>query len=164
MIFPFMKSTIRFTLVPLAALSFLLSALTVATAQNYSVDWFSIDGGSGTSAGGPYLLRGTIGQPDANQQPMTGGNFSLSGGFWSLTAVQTLNAPLLQIQSTGGNTARIFWPSPSEGFVLQLNTNLNNVSISGWVSAPQPVTDDGTTKFIIVNPPTGNRFYRLFKP
>jgi hypothetical protein len=28
----------------------------------------------------------------------------------------------------------------------------------------QTITDDGTNKFIIVNPPTGNRFYRLFKP
>jgi hypothetical protein len=160
----FMKSTIRFTLVTLAALSFLLSALTVATAQNYSIDWFSIDGGAGTSVGGPYSLSGTIGQPDANQQPMTGGSFSLSGGFWSLTAVQTLDAPPLGIQLVTTDTARIFWPSSSEGFVVQQNTNLNNITISGWVNAPQPVTDDGTTKFIIVNPPTGNRFYRLFKP
>ena len=159
-----MKSTVRFTLVPLAALSFLLSTLTVATAQNYSIDWFTIDGGGGTSAGGPYSLSGTIGQPDANQQAMTGGNFSLSGGFWSLVAVQTLNAPLLTIQSTAANTARVSWASPSTGFVLQQNTNLNNVTISGWVGAPQPVTDDGTTKSIIVTLPAGNRFYRLFKP
>ena len=162
--FLLMKSTIRFTLVPLATFSFLLSTLTVATAQNYSIDWFTIDGGVGTSVGGPYSLTGTIGQPDANQQPMTGGNFSLRGGFWSLVAVQTLNAPPLRIQFVTTDTARIFWPSSSEGFVLQQNTNLNNVTISGWVNAPQPVTDDGTTKFIIVTPPTGNRFYRLFKP
>jgi len=159
-----MKSAVQFTFVPLAALSLLLSTLTVATAQNYSVDWYTIDGGVGTSAGGPYSLTGTIGQADANQQAMTGGNFSLRGGFWSLLAVQTLDAPPLTIQWTATNTARIFWPSASTGFVLQLNTNLNNVTISGWVSAPQPVIDDGTTKSIIVAPPTGNRFYRLFKP
>jgi len=159
-----MKSTIHFTCVPLAALSFLLSFLSVATAQNYSIDWYTIDGGAGTSIGGPFSLSGTIGQPDANQQAMTGGNFSISGGFWSLFAVQTLDAPPLTIQWTATNTARIFWPSTSTGFVLQLNTNLNDITISGWVSAPQPVTDDGTTKSIIVNPPAGKRFYRLFKP
>jgi hypothetical protein len=159
-----MKSTLHFTCAPLAALSFLLSFLSVATAQNYSIDWFTIDGGAGTSTGGPYSLTGTIGQSDANQQVMTGGNFSLSGGFWSLVAVQTDDAPPLRIQFVTTDTARIFWPSSSEGFVLQQNTNLNNVNISGWVGAPQPVTDDGTSKFIIVNPPTGNRFYRLFKP
>jgi len=162
--YPIMKSTLHFTCAPLAALSFLLSFLSVATAQNYSIDWFTIDGGAGMSTGGPYSLTGTIGQSDANQQVMTGGNFSLSGGFWSLVAVQTDDAPPLRIQFVTTDTARIFWPSSSEGFVLQQNTNLNNVSISGWVSAPQPVTDDGTSKFVIVNPPTGNRFYRLFKP
>jgi hypothetical protein len=159
-----MKSTIRFTWVSLAALSSLLIFSSVATAQNYSIDWFSIDGGAGTSVGGPYSLTGTIGQPDANQQPMTGGIFSLNGGFWSLVAVQTLDAPPLRIQFVTTDTARIFWPSSSQGFVLQQNTNLNNATISGWVNAPQPVTDDGTSKFVIVNPPTGNRFYRLFRP
>jgi len=159
-----MKFTIHFAGLPLAVMLLLLGISPVATAQNYSIDWFSIDGGAGTSVGGPYSLSGTIGQPDANPQPMTGGNFSLSGGFWSLVAVQTLGGPPLRIQFVTTDTARIFWPSSSEGFVLQQNTNLNNVAISGWVNAPQPVTDDGASKFIIVNPPTGNRFYRLFKP
>ena len=159
-----MKSTLRIPSLAVTVLCSLLGTLTIASAQNYSIDWFTIDGGVGTSVGGPYSLSGTIGQPDANQQPMTGGNFSLSGGFWSLIAVPTLDGPPLRIQLVTTDTARIFWPSSSEGFVLQQNTNLNNVTISGWVNASQPVTDDGTSKFIIVNPPTGNRFYRLFKP
>jgi len=159
-----MKFTLCIPSLAVTVLCSLLGALTVATAQNYTIDWFTIDGGAGTSAGGPYSLTGTIGQSDANQEAMTGGDFSLNGGFWSVVAVQTPNAPLLTIQSTGTNTIRIFWPSSPEGFALQLNTNLSNASISGWVSAPQTVTDDGTTKSIIVNPPTGNRFYRLFRP
>jgi hypothetical protein len=32
------------------------------------------------------------------------------------------------------------------------------------VTPPETVTDDGTIKFIIVNPPLGNRFYRLRSP
>ncbi len=28
----------------------------------------------------------------------------------------------------------------------------------------ESLNDDGTIKSIIVNPPVGNRFYRLFKP
>ena len=31
----------------------------------YSISWYTIDGGSGTSSGGLYQLTGTIGQPDA---------------------------------------------------------------------------------------------------
>ena len=37
----------------------------MARAQtNYSIDWYTIDGG-GTSTGGVYSASGTIGQPDA---------------------------------------------------------------------------------------------------
>ena len=155
-----MKSAIHFIRLPLAVLSSLLGTLTVATAQNYSIDWFAIDGGAGTSTGGGYALSGTIGQPDANQQPMTGGNVSLTGGFWSLSAVPRPVGPPLTIQLTTTNTARVFWPWPSTGFVLQQNTGHNTPT---WVAPPQSITDNGTIKFIIV-PLTGNRFYRLFKP
>jgi hypothetical protein len=130
-------------------------------AQTYSIDWFTIDGGGGTSTGSVYSVSGTIGQPDASSQPMTGGNYSLVGGFWSLFAVQTPGAPLLTIRLTTTNTAVVLWPSPSTGFTLQQNADLLTTN---WVAAPQAVSDNGTTKFIIVNPPTGNRFYRLFKP
>ena len=36
-----------------------------AIAQPYSIDWFKIAGGGGTSTGGNYSLSGTIGQHDA---------------------------------------------------------------------------------------------------
>jgi hypothetical protein len=134
---------------------------TSAHAQSYSIDWFTIDGGGGTSTGGVFAVSGTIGQPDANQQPMTGGNFSLLGGFWSLFAVQTPGAPLLSIFLTSTNTAVVAWLSPSTGFALQQNTDLKT---SNWSAPSEIVTDNGTNKFIIVNPPTGNRFFRLFKP
>ena len=52
----------------------------VLLAQPYSLDWFTIDGGGGTSTGGVYLVSGTIGQPDAGG-PMTDGNYSLTDGF-----------------------------------------------------------------------------------
>jgi len=144
-----------------AAALCLLAAPLFSHAQSYSVDWFTIDGGGGTSTGGVYSLSGTIGQPDANAQPLAGGNFSLIGGFWSLLAVPTPGAPLLTIQLSTTNTAIISWPSPSAGFTLQQNSDL---STTNWIAAPQPVTDNGTNKFILVDPPTGNRFYRLFKP
>lgn len=130
-------------------------------AQNFSIEWHSIDGGGGTSAGGNFSLSGTIGQPDANAQPMTGGAFSLTGGFWSLFAVQTPDAPLLAIRLISSSAARVSWPSPSTGFTLQQNSDLNSTN---WLNTPQAVTDNGTNKFITVSPPTGNRFYRLFKP
>jgi hypothetical protein len=132
-----------------------------AHAQNFAIDWFTIDSGGGTSTGGVFSVSGTIGQPDASPQPMIGGNFSVTGGFWSLLAVQTPGAPLLTIRLTSTNTAQVLWPSPSAGFILQQNTDLKTVN---WLAAPESSVDDGTNKFIIINPPVGSRFYRLFKP
>jgi hypothetical protein len=69
------------------------SAFTLsATAQSYSIDWYEIAGGGGTSEGGAYSVSGTIGQPDAG--PATsGGNYSLVGGFWSFLAVVKTAGP-----------------------------------------------------------------------
>jgi hypothetical protein len=62
-------------------LAVLLLALAVfaADAQDYAVDWWTVDGGGGTSTGGVYALSGTIGQPDTGE--MSGGTFTLVGGF-----------------------------------------------------------------------------------
>ena len=151
------RITVRLAIV--LGFAFALAA-NLASAQSYSIDWFTIDGGGGTSTGGVYSVTGTIGQPDAGG-PMSGGQYSVIGGFWSLlSVVQTPNAPLLTIFRTSTNTALISWPSPSAGFNLQQNTNL---SAAVWVSPSETVNDNGTTKFIIVNPPSGNRFYRLVR-
>ncbi len=73
----------------------------------------------------------------------------------------TEDPPTLTISTSGTNTVVISWPTPSTGFNLQVNTNL---ATTNWVTPAETVSDDGTNKSIIVNPPTGNRFYRLFKP
>jgi hypothetical protein len=38
------------------------------------------------------------------------------------------------------------------------------VNTTDRASASESITDNDTNRFILVNPPTGNRFYRLFKP
>ena len=47
---------------------------------DYEMSWYTIDGGGGRSIGGPYVLTGTIGQPDAAYS--AGGGYELLGGFW----------------------------------------------------------------------------------
>ncbi len=138
----------------------LLSALR-ASAQTYSIDWSTIDGGGGTSAGGVFSVSGAVGQPDAGA--MSGGNYTLEGGFWGfISAVQSPGGPLLSIFHTGTNTLAITWPSPSTGWNLQQNTN--SVVSANWGNLNGAVQDDGTTKTLIINPSTGNCFFRLFKP
>jgi hypothetical protein len=55
-----------------------------AMAQPFDLDWFTIDGGGGTSVRNAIEVSGTIGQPDAGE--MTGGGFELIGGFWGVAA------------------------------------------------------------------------------
>jgi hypothetical protein len=42
--------------------------------------------------------------------------------------------------------------------------NTNGLNPADWSDVTDTIQDDGTTKTLTVNPPTGNRFYRLFKP
>jgi hypothetical protein len=143
----------------LALLLFLSTALS-ARAQMYSIDWYKVAGGGGTSTGDVYSVSGTIGQHDAGG-PLTGGNFSLTGGFWSIYSVQTSGAPTLRIVLTSTNTAMVYWPSPSTGFNLQVNPDLTTAS---WTTPAETVQDNGTIKYIIVSPPTNKKFYRLDNP
>ena len=126
-------------------------------AQPFTIDWFTIDGGGGTSTGGTYSVTGTIGQPDAGR--MSGGAYSLEGGFWGIIgAIQTPGSPLLRVLLTSTNTVVVAWPNPSSGFSLQQNGALGNTNWLGVTNVPIVV---GSEKQVIVAPPTGNRFYRL---
>lgn len=64
----------------------LLAALGASTLGpvGFTIDWFTIDSGGGTSSGGPFAVSGTIGQWDAGPPagPMVGGGREVSGGFW----------------------------------------------------------------------------------
>ena len=140
--------------------SFLLSASCVwALKLNYAIDWFTIDGGGGTSAGGAYAVSGTIGQADAGGA-MSGGNYSLTGGFWALiSVVQTPGAPALYI-SHSGNAITVYWQDVS-GWGLQQN---NNLAIPANWSASGGVVKSNGTNTLTINNPSGNLFFRLQHP
>jgi hypothetical protein len=126
-----------------------------ARAQSYSIDWFTIDGGGGTSTGGVYALSGTIGQPDVGIS--SGGNYTLQGGFWPgvLVVPPTGDAPALFIQLNGANVALSWSPAPP-GFVLEVS---DNVSSTAWNPAPS-----GSTNPVTLSVGSGAKFYRLRKP
>jgi hypothetical protein len=140
-----------------------LGALTVCTtrAQSYSIGWFAIEGGGGTSTGGVFSVTGTIGQPDAGAA-MSGGAFSVVGGFWSIFAVQTPGAPLLSIIRSG-NIASISWPLPATDFVLDQTTTLTG-GPAPWSQVPFPYITNASTISITLPAGTGNSYYRLRKP
>ena len=141
----------------LSVLSGMLFVLGAGSAHaQYSISWYKIAGGGGTSSNGQYIVSGTIGQHDAGG-PLTGGNYSLTGGFWSLiSVVQSAGSPRLIITHSGNNVI-VSWPSPSTGFVLQQTSDLKTT----WTTSGYSINDDGTNKSITITNPTGNLFFRL---
>ena len=131
-----------------------------APAQTYSIDWYKIAGGGGTSTGGTYQVTGTIGQHDAGG-PMTGGSYSLTGGFWALiSVVQTPGLPNLTVTHSG-NSVIVSWPDTGS-YTLQQNSNL--AASAGWTTSGYTITTAGGTNSITITPPTGNLFFRLSHP
>lgn len=137
-----------------------LGAPLAAHAQ-YSIDWYKIAGGGGTSTNGQYSLSGTIGQPDAGAT-MTGGTFTVTGGFWSLISVmQTPGTPNLAIAFVSPNSVKVSWPNTGS-YTLQQNNNL--AASGGWTTSGFSITTINTTNSITITPPPGNLFFRLSNP
>ena len=133
----------------------------LGVAQNYSVDWFTIDGGGGLSTGGVYTVSGTIGQPDAGL--MSGGNFTLQGGFWGVVSlIQTPGAPLLSITLTNRNVT-ISWPKPADGFLLE-QTNRLTGSPGLWPGVSSGYVTNSTNISVTLPASPGNQYFRLRKP
>src|ERR1700746_2423909 len=137
----------------------LVCSVVYRASGQYSSDWFKISGGADTSTGAVYSVSGTIGQHDAGG-PMVGGNYSLTGGFWSMLAVvpsgQTNPTPSLAI--TLNNAVLVSWPSSSTGFVLEQTTDLLT---GNWVAVTNAPVQIGQEWQVTINPVPGNSFYRL---
>ena len=84
----------------LAWLAVALVCAGLALAQGgYDLPWWTMDGGGGTSSGGGYSVSGTVGQADPGSQPLSGGSYTVQGGFWSgageASSGHRLNLPLV---------------------------------------------------------------------
>jgi hypothetical protein len=145
------------------AISVIIAAIgTAAASAQYSIDWYTIDGGGGTSSGGVYTLSGTIGQPDAGR--MSGGSFTLDGGFWSVVALQTPGAPRLSVKRVGIDVV-ISWPAADgQGFILDEVSALTGSPIPWTGPSPLILTTNSGVISVTVPSPLGTKYYRLRKP
>ncbi len=72
----------------LVALTLLSTAALAPSDSGYDLSWHTVDGGGCTvGRGGGYLLGATVGQPDAGL--LSGGGYTLGGGFWAGGAGET---------------------------------------------------------------------------
>lgn len=111
----FMKQ--RFFAFPLALiLALLFSAVALAQAGGtYSLAWNTLNNAGGTtfSTGGGYSLGATAAQ--LNTGSMSGGVYSLSGGFWQANNVPTsLTLVRFSIYAVKQHRARVVWETASE--------------------------------------------------
>jgi hypothetical protein len=136
----------------------------LSQAQSYSINWYKVAGGGGASAGtngsSVYSVSGTIGQQDASTA-MTGGSYSLTGGFWSIiSVVQTPGTPNLSITEIGNNVI-VSWPNTGN-YTLQQNNNL--AVKADWAATGYSTNTSNGTNSITITSPTGSLFFRLANP
>ena len=141
------------TLLTLLIIVSLLAVAAAVHAQPYSINWYKVSGGGGMSTGGVFSVSGTIGQADASVA-MSGGSYSVTGGFWSMIqVVQTPGAPLLVI-THAGNQAIVTWDASATGWTLQTNSSL---AAGTWGNYLGAVANNSVTN----SPPAGTVFFRL---
>ena len=133
-----------------------------ASAQQYSLDWHSIGGGGGQSAGGVYSVSGTVGQSAAGA--LAGGAFTLESGFWSMVAVvPTPDAPALAVALIK-ETVVLSWPLTATGFVLE-QTALVPGDSKSWTQVPAGSYRTNDVNLSAVFPVLpGCQFFRLRQP
>jgi hypothetical protein len=89
-----------FRLAALLMVTLIITGLAISAASasiqagDYSISWYTFDGGGGKSTGGIFTLSGTIGQPDAGLYAGTG--YDLAGGFWAWVARYLGYLPLIK--------------------------------------------------------------------
>ena len=64
-----------------------------AVSSGYTLAWYTVDGGGGTTGSGALRVSGTLGQPDAGA--LGNGGYTLQGGFWA-SAAYRLDLPVMQ--------------------------------------------------------------------
>ncbi len=116
--------------------------------------YFSYDSGNNWSdAGAPYLGWTSIASSaDGNKLVATAQS---GAGFFTWPSV-----PAVDVSLTGSGVM-VSWPDYAMACVLQRTDDLSGTN---WANATDFVNDDGTNRFVLANPTTGARFYRLTKP
>jgi hypothetical protein len=76
----------------------LMSAIVVLAIDGTAVDWWVVAGGGAPSNTDSITMNGTLGQPVVGLS--SGGNVSLSAGYWAAGAEYLINFPLIYYNHT----------------------------------------------------------------
>ncbi|MGA1237174.1 MAG: hypothetical protein ACO34E_09945 [Limisphaerales bacterium] len=94
--------------------------------QDYRMDWQAVHSGAGVSAGGSYVLAGSVGQVESGSA-MVGGEYLWWGGFWSAWAGsgEVQEAPRLVI-SWNGDQLTLSWDGGGGNYTLEETGDLES--------------------------------------
>ena len=146
-------------ILPTCLLATLLLTAT-GTPRAAEIAWSAFTGGGGIGQHGAVALGGAIGPIAPALSPATGGNYTLTGGFWpALSGQPQPVSPVLKITPLGnGGKVRLSWPLNLNGFKLEYSTQLE----SGlWHPEGEEVVDTTTEHTVTVAAVPAFRCYRL---
>lgn len=75
--------------------------------------------------------------------------------------MQTPGAPILHIKLTTTNAVMVYWLSSAADYFLEVSTN---PATTNWIKSAEIIQTNGMLQYVIVSPPTGNRYFRLRIP
>jgi len=117
----------------------------------------TVDSGGGQSSGGPFVLKGTLGQPWSGAS--RGGDYHLESGFGPMTVlVQEPDAPALSIVRLNRQMS-VVWPAESRGFRLQTTTTSGASGV--WSDVKETPALLGAQWQVPISTSAQLRFYRL---
>ena len=128
-----------------SAVAFYLAAPLDTRAQTYSIDRFVIAGGSGMSAGGAFSVSGTIGQADAGV--MSGGNYSLAGGFWgAIPTPSPVDSVIIRVRVVGGEVHLRFTGIPGRIYYVERAHSVTGPWLDRLATITMPI--NGVVEFV----------------
>ena len=71
----------------------LTTSVALAQTHHYTLNWWTIDGGGGTSSDSRYTLQATIGQSDAGS--VNNARYTLSTGYWDSAEQHRVYLPVI---------------------------------------------------------------------
>ena len=117
-----MKKQIIFSIVGLLILTFGQTAQILAQSSGgaFEIKQSVVANGGGRATGGSFTLDGTAGQSAAGEQ-MTGGNFSVSNGFWAgnSNVVTPINRTRFDFDGDGKADQSVFRPADGNWYLMR---------------------------------------------
>jgi PKD repeat protein len=101
--------------------------------DTYSLTWFSVNNGGGSSVSDKYALNSSVGQSVAGS--LTGGSYQLNVGYWPAAAETDIDVPIanLQVNSSGPTVlsySTVFTASSGSGSNVSYVWNFGDNSLS----------------------------------